>query len=83
MLFAHVPKIDTLGIKGLKKINLGFSIFQKYISNFKSEHIGMMELPYMSEERLEKIGIPMGPRIRILEESQMCFRQENFNVYIV
>ena len=37
----------------------------------------------MSEERQEETGIPMGSRIRILEEAQMCFRQENFNVYIV
>ena len=43
----------------------------------------MMELPYMSEERLEKIGLPMGPRIRILEEAQMCFRQDNLNIYMV
>jgi hypothetical protein len=37
----------------------------------------------MNEERLEKIGLPMGPRQRILQEAQMCFRQENFDIYIV
>ena len=57
--------------------------FQKFVSNFKSEHIGMLELPYMSEDRLEKIGIPMGPRLRILQEAQLCFRHDNFNIYIV
>ena len=43
----------------------------------------MIELPYMTEERLEGIGIPLGPRLRILQESQLCFRQENFDIYIV
>ena len=60
-----------------------YCIFQKYVSNFETEKIGMIELPYMNEERLSKIGIPMGPRMRILQESQLCFRQENFNIYIV
>lgn len=57
--------------------------FQKYSINFEKEHIGMIELPYMTEERMEKIGIPMGPRLRIIQEAQLCFRQENFNIYIV
>ncbi|CAH1790926.1 unnamed protein product [Owenia fusiformis] len=57
--------------------------YNKWIPNFENEHIGMVELPYMTEERLQKIGIPMGPRLRILQEAQMCFRQENFNIYIV
>lgn len=43
----------------------------------------MLELPYMTEERLEKIGIPMGPRLRILQEAQNCFQHENLNIYIV
>lgn len=43
----------------------------------------MLELPYMTEERLSKIGIPMGPRIRILQEAQMRFRHDNFDIYIV
>lgn len=57
--------------------------YEKYSVNFEKEHIGMIELPYMTEERLEKIGVPMGPRLRILQEAQLCFRQENFNIYIV
>nr|XP_034325839.1 neuron navigator 3 isoform X4 [Crassostrea gigas] len=60
--------------------NLGY---EKFACNFNAEHIGMLELPYMTEERLEKIGIPMGPRLRILQEAQNCFQHENLNIYIV
>ncbi|KAK3594998.1 hypothetical protein CHS0354_003722 [Potamilus streckersoni] len=67
----------------LLKIFLTKLGYEKYAVNFETEHIGMIELPYMTEERLEKIGIPMGPRLRILQEAQLCFRQENFNIYIV
>ncbi|XP_071079941.1 uncharacterized protein [Haliotis cracherodii] len=57
--------------------------YERYAKNFSNEHIGMIELPYMTEDRLQSIGIPMGPRLRILQEAQLCFRQENFNIYIV
>ena len=30
----------------------------------------MMELPYLDEKRLQTIGIPLGPRIRIMKEAQ-------------
>jgi len=59
------------------------SPLQKYIPKFDAEKITMVELPYMTEEMLQKIGIPLGPSRRILQEAQMCFRQENFNIYIV
>ena len=44
---------------------------QKYAELFEKEDIGMVELPYLSEERLENIGIPTGPRLRILQEAQL------------
>ena len=44
--------------------NLGY---EKYAGIFEEAKIGMLELPYLSEERLEKLGIPLGPRIRILQ----------------
>jgi hypothetical protein len=31
----------------------------------------MIELPYMGEERLQKLGVPLGPRLRILQEAQI------------
>ena len=47
-----------------------------------------MELPYISEERLQKMGIPMGPRMRILQEAQVaataCSQPDSsYSVYIV
>ena len=52
-----------------------------YASHFENEHITLTELPYLSEERLKTIGIPLGPRIRILQEAQMSFKQDNLSSY--
>ena len=59
------------------KVNLAFNFskpfflqnlgYEKYAGIFEEAKIGMLELPYLSEERLEKLGIPLGPRIRILQ----------------
>ncbi|KAG8234054.1 hypothetical protein J437_LFUL014779 [Ladona fulva] len=57
--------------------------YEKYASAFEHERIGLVELPYLTEERLQKMGIPMGPRLRILQEAQISFCQENMNVYVV
>jgi hypothetical protein len=38
----------------------------------------MTELPYLSEEGLKLLGIPLGPRLRILREAQLTF-QKDFN----
>ncbi|XP_068207288.1 serine-rich adhesin for platelets-like isoform X2 [Palaemon carinicauda] len=58
--------------------------YEKYAGIFEQEKIGMLELPYLSEERLQKIGIPMGPRLRILQESQGPIRKDgNLSVYVV
>ena len=48
-----------------------FIIPQKYAAMFEKEGIGMVELPYLTEERLHLIGIPVGPRLRILQEAQL------------
>ncbi|XP_074648088.1 uncharacterized protein LOC141903702 isoform X2 [Tubulanus polymorphus] len=57
--------------------------YEKYAQRLDAEKIGMIELPYLTEDRLQKIGIPMGPRLRILQEAQLCFRQENLDIYII
>uniref|UniRef100_A0A182TJG4 SAM domain-containing protein n=1 Tax=Anopheles melas TaxID=34690 RepID=A0A182TJG4_9DIPT len=45
--------------------------YEKYAPIFESERVGMIELPYLGEERLQKMGIPLGPRLRILQEAQI------------
>ena len=46
---------------------LTYFLSQEYAENFHKAKIGIMELPYTSEEQLIDIGIPSGPRKRILE----------------
>ncbi len=60
--FGDEPPLLRLFLK-----NLGY---EKYASLFEEAKIGMLELPYLSEDRLEKLGVPMGPRMRILQESR-------------
>nr|CAH0112383.1 unnamed protein product [Daphnia galeata] len=55
--------------------------YEKYAPLFDQEKIGMIELPYLTEERLHKMGIPMGPRIRILQEAQLSIRSDSMNDY--
>ncbi|XP_059608000.1 uncharacterized protein LOC132255846 [Phlebotomus argentipes] len=45
--------------------------YEKYASLFETEKVGMIELPYLGEERLQKLGVPLGPRLRILQEAQI------------
>jgi hypothetical protein len=42
----------------------------------------MTELPYLSDEGLKLLGIPLGPRLRILREAQLTF-QKDFNSNIL
>ena len=44
--------------------------YEKYASIFEDAKIGMLELPYLTEDRLEKLGIPAGPRLRIVQEAK-------------
>ncbi|XP_038642068.1 uncharacterized protein LOC119957921 isoform X3 [Scyliorhinus canicula] len=41
---------------------------EKYVPHFENAAMGVMELPYLNEERLVQLGIPLGPRLRILHE---------------
>ncbi|GAV05248.1 hypothetical protein RvY_15411 [Ramazzottius varieornatus] len=50
--------------------------YEKYARLFELEKIGMNELPYMTEDRLARLGIPMGPRIRIIREAQKAMNVE-------
>ncbi|CAH1098615.1 unnamed protein product [Psylliodes chrysocephalus] len=51
--------------------------YEKYATVFENERIGMVELPYMSEERLQKMGLPLGPRLRIMQEAQISVCKDN------
>lgn len=52
-------------------------ILQKYANAFENEKIGMVELPYLTEERLQKMGVPLGPRLRIMQEAQISVYKDN------
>ena len=43
---------------------------QRFTARFEAEQVGILELPYMTEERFQSLGIPLGPRIRIMEEAK-------------
>ena len=43
---------------------------QKYCKHFEAEKIGLAELVHLNEERLQKLGLPMGPRLRLLQEAK-------------
>lgn len=58
------------GCRGSETNNYVYSL-QKYANLFESERVGMIELPYLGEERLQKLGVPLGPRLRILQEAQI------------
>ncbi|KAG5893904.1 hypothetical protein JTB14_014513 [Gonioctena quinquepunctata] len=51
--------------------------YEKYATMFETERVGMVELPYLSEERLQKIGVPLGPRLRIMQEAQISVCKDN------
>ncbi|XP_063992927.1 uncharacterized protein LOC135170802 isoform X1 [Diachasmimorpha longicaudata] len=55
--------------------------YEKYASSFEKEKVGMVELPYLSEERLQKMGIPLGPRLRILQEARISVCKDP--IYVV
>uniref|UniRef100_A0A1B6D5S8 SAM domain-containing protein n=1 Tax=Clastoptera arizonana TaxID=38151 RepID=A0A1B6D5S8_9HEMI len=57
--------------------------YEKYASLFENERIGLVELPYMTEERLHKLGIPLGPRLRIMQEAQLGFASHENTLCIV
>ncbi|XP_031785828.1 uncharacterized protein LOC103316546 isoform X5 [Nasonia vitripennis] len=55
--------------------------YEKYANSFEKEKIGMVELPYLSEERLQEMGVPLGPRLRILQEARISVCKNT--VYVI
>ncbi|KAF8653794.1 hypothetical protein HU200_061915 [Digitaria exilis] len=54
-------KVDASLESLLKSLDL-----EKYLINFQAEEVDMKAMAYMSEEDLKVLGIPMGPRKKIL-----------------
>ena len=42
---------------------------QKYAALLEKEKVGAAELPYVGEDKLRALGVPLGPRMRILKEA--------------
>lgn len=63
--------------------------YESYAKNLENEKIGLNELCYLNEDKLQALKIPMGPRLRILQEIQKLqmnrFNREQkyHNFYIV
>ncbi|XP_027197571.2 uncharacterized protein LOC113791920 isoform X1 [Dermatophagoides pteronyssinus] len=51
--------------------------YEKYLKNFESEKIGITELMLLDEDRLQKLGIPMGPRLRLTQEIRNLSNNNN------
>ncbi len=73
--FGDEPPLLRLFLK-----NLGY---EKYAAAFEEAKIGLLELPCLSDERLERLGIPMGPRLRIMQEAKVAIASNEYNVYIL
>ncbi|OXU27185.1 hypothetical protein TSAR_009380 [Trichomalopsis sarcophagae] len=58
-----------------------YPMYTKYANSFEKEKIGMVELPYLSEERLQEMGVPLGPRLRILQEARISVCKNT--VYVI
>lgn len=62
-------KLDDDHSLGSKDYLCSHFVFQqRFVDNFEAEQVGILEVAYMTEERLQGLGIPLGPRLRIMEE---------------
>ncbi|XP_053608523.1 uncharacterized protein LOC128674166 isoform X2 [Plodia interpunctella] len=43
--------------------------YEKYAALLEKEKVGAAELPYVGEDKLRALGVPLGPRMRILREA--------------
>jgi hypothetical protein len=47
--------------------------YEEYAQILEREKIGIYELPYVNERKLQSLGIPYGPCIRMIHEAQQYF----------
>eukprot|EP00794_Sanderia_malayensis_P020290 gene20290-22276_t len=62
--FGEDPSQPLL-LKFLKQLG-----YEEYSPLFHKGRIGLMELPYLSEEQLIELGLPLGPASRIIENAK-------------
>ncbi|RVE43286.1 hypothetical protein evm_012045 [Chilo suppressalis] len=43
--------------------------YERYAALLEKEKVGAAELPYVGEDKLRALGVPLGPRMRILKEA--------------
>jgi len=63
--YTHLLEVLQL-VRCMQRTIIPYKTFQK----FMAQDIGLKELVFMDESHLAGIGIPMGPRLRILHELQ-------------
>lgn len=65
----------TMGVNCARAATVIWCVFycmciQQYHAKFQREGVTILELPHITEEQLIHMGIPLGPRQRILDEIQ-------------
>ncbi|CAF1054645.1 unnamed protein product [Adineta ricciae] len=61
------------GPEAMLRYFLSLLNYEEYASLLEREKIGFYELPYISEKKLQSLGIPYGPCARIVYEAQQYF----------
>ncbi|UJR33689.1 hypothetical protein I4U23_021118 [Adineta vaga] len=61
------------GTEAMLRYFLSLLNYEEYASILEREKIGIYELPYISEKKLQSLGIPYGPCARIVYEAQQYF----------
>ncbi|CAF0840307.1 unnamed protein product [Rotaria sordida] len=61
------------GTEAMLRYFLSLLNYDEYAPLLEQEKIGIYELPYISERKLQSLGIPYGPCTRIIHEAQQYF----------
>jgi hypothetical protein len=61
------------GTEAMLSYFLSLLNYEDYIAVLEQEKIGFYELPFIDERKLQSFGIPYGPCVRIIHESQQYF----------
>lgn len=66
-------KFRFFGTEAMLRYFLGLLNYDEYVPMLEREKIGIYELPYVSERKLQSLGIPHVASMRIISESQQFF----------